>query len=169
MTIRTIFKNLPSDPRKILSPPTCQVRPSPKEQALLRVSIISLLIFLSPAISESSGCNSLGLLLSSVRAQLGTLSRPELSADRRGQWQMQGWGHTLPGPGCPLGGGRLRREAETLTSLDPKPNSHSSCIALFYDPFIEGTTFIKRGELFSKNSFTLCPLLWFPFASDGHS
>ena len=38
--------------------------------------------------------------------------------------------------GCPLEGGGLRREAETLTSLDPKPNSHSSCIALFYGPFI---------------------------------
>ena len=52
-------------------------------------------------------------------------------------------GPTLPGPGCPLEGGGLRREAETLTSLDPKPNSHSSCIALFYDPFIKGTIFIK--------------------------
>lgn len=78
-------------------------------------------------------------------------------------------GPTLPGPGCPLEGGGLRREAETPTSLDPKPNSHSSCIALFYDTFIKGTIFIKMDELFSKNSFTLCPLLWFPFASNGHS
>ena len=78
-------------------------------------------------------------------------------------------GPTLPGPGCPLEGGGLRREAETLTSLDPKPNSHGSCIALFYDPFIKGTIFIKMDELVSKNSFTLCPLLWFPFASNGHS
>ena len=52
-------------------------------------------------------------------------------------------GPTLPGPGCPLEGGGLRREAETLTSLDPKPNSHSSCIALFYDPFIKGTIFTQ--------------------------
>lgn len=47
--------------------------------------------------------------------------------------------------GCPHRGG-LRREAETLTSLDPKPSSHSPSLppgltlepfstALCYDPF----------------------------------
>lgn len=35
--------------------------------------------------------------------------------------------------------------------------------------FLKGAIFIKRDELFSENSFTPYPLLWFPPASNGHS
>lgn len=56
-----------------------------------------------------------------------SVSQPELSADSRATGECGGGESVLPGPGVPLrgGGGGLRKEAETLANLNPKPNSHS--------------------------------------------
>lgn len=170
-TIRTIFYNL----RRISgrSPVLSPAKPGSSQ----RISFINS--FNRPILDFVLSCNQglfspqcMRITIIDGESTAGhSVSWLEFSAHRSGPGNRQGWGlgFILPHPGKRLGGGRLKREAETLTRLDPKPQSllprltlepsYSSLLCLF---FFFKVQLLFKGMSSLPKTF-LCPALFCGF------